>query len=884
MRRTISTLPLPLAVLAVVAAAGPLVACGGDGGAPPGDQDASSQLDTAVDTVDGDDVGVADGIGGVDADGDAVPDAEPDADTSETDIGPDVASSGHPAKGLRVRITDPTGAEGAAVASGTVRLTGLLFGDASAMQWQLGAGSGAITPLPYWQTPPIQLSPGDNAITVTASDGETAVSDIIIVTWNSNYRFGGRLGLSPDFAFVGETRDVAATVAVDPQPSAGQGEVELVEVDAGGGFVRVVGVMRDDGGAGGAGDEIEGDRVRTWRGALPCDSEGERFLRVRVPLAAGGYALSEVQRFDCLRRVTRAACASARAALADAESALAGGTSPEAVASALGAADGVAAAGAAGDGARAVWAVFDDGFGGVALGPSDGTRGGGLVAAAQWVATVAHGATPLGSLRAELGTATGAENDEIRTLSAGMEAELCPPFSRDGAIDDLGLPRLRALGGAGIVALAAHGTVVFGASAAGGSSPASFAGPAQEVFISNDASGCDDLLEEDVPCLVTASGAGDACPAGLRCQITETLSTPEGAAGRGYCLDETQAELRRGAIALAPSGFAVLPAFFERWVGDRGLSGAFVYVGACSSAWGGGLMSTLAAAGAVTVVGFTDRVGEAFASETGAGLLEAAVRGDAIAGEGVAWPSDLEVGSGRLAVVGADALDAGGASLLNGDFGAGSLGGWAASGDGRVVSRFGDAGPVTGKFMGVLSTGLGYTVGTGAISQTICIPDTSTALAFHWRFYSEEFREWCGQESFQDNLSITATTAAGFTETLARLTVDDLCGYTDGTCAECPAPSMCDSECFGQAGCLVDQGSGACEGEYPCQCGRDYGGLEPADIQFDQGGVWRTEWRQSRIGLSRFAGRGPVTLTFAVSDSGDSLFDSAVLLDALTLE
>ena len=55
------------------------------------------------------------------------------------------------------------------------------------------------------------------------------------------------------------------------------------------------------------------------------------------------------------------------------------------------------------------------------------------------------------------------------------------------------------------------------------------------------------------------------------------------------------------------------------------------------------------------------------------------------------------------------------------------------------------------------------------------------------------------------------------------------------------------------------------------------------DIVFDQGGVYGTGWLNLSLDLSAYAGQR-VTLIFAASDIGDSIYDTAILLDNITIE
>ena len=62
--------------------------------------------------------------------------------------------------------------------------------------------------------------------------------------------------------------------------------------------------------------------------------------------------------------------------------------------------------------------------------------------------------------------------------------------------------------------------------------------------------------------------------------------------------------------------------------------------------------------------------------------------------------------------------------------------------------------------MGIISTGLGFTKDMGNITQKFCIPPNAKTLSFYWKFYSEEFLEFCGTQ-FQDSFIATLTDSTG---------------------------------------------------------------------------------------------------------------------------
>jgi hypothetical protein len=364
--------------------------------------------------------------------------------------------------------------------------------------------------------------------------------------------------------------------------------------------------------------------------------------------------------------------------------------------------------------------------------------------------------------------------------------------------------------------------------------------------------------------------------------VTKGLASDSVTTGEGVCLDETQADLRLGNAIITNRGYAVTPSFFEEWSG-RGFPASLVHLGGCRTMWNGSLASSLYAAGARAVTGFSGVVDSAWAGERALSMFEALAEGAAggtvgalhQGGEDPAHPGSF------WRLFGAANLDLSAASLLNGDFESVSLVGWRASGDGRALSQFGAVQPVSGKGMGVISSGLGFSVETGTLEQTFCVPSDKNQLALSWKFMSEEFKEWCGNAKFQDRFKAELVDAQGEVMRIVEVRVDDLCAYADGTCAECTAPRACDAECFAQEGCYLSQDGGACTGEFNCQCGRDYVGLTPSSLGFDQGGVFEVMWRHAVIDVTEHAGRGPVTLRLSVEDSGDSLFDTAVLLDAI---
>jgi hypothetical protein len=180
---------------------------------------------------------------------------------------------------------------------------------------------------------------------------------------------------------------------------------------------------------------------------------------------------------------------------------------------------------------------------------------------------------------------------------------------------------------------------------------------------------------------------------------------------------------------------------------------------------------------------------------------------------------------------------------------------WNLDGDAVFVTQLGGAAPVEGGHAALISSGLRFPAAT-RLSRYLCLSKAVSKVGFSWKFYSEEFEEWCGS-SYQDVLRIVLV--AGETEeVLLERTVDSLCKPEGETCEE--------SDCIGT----------------------EWVGLSEADVGFDQGGVWMTPWQHTEVDVGEFmSGLSPsqaVQIHFAVEDVGDSIFDTAVLLDDIRFE
>ncbi len=177
-------------------------------------------------------------------------------------------------------------------------------------------------------------------------------------------------------------------------------------------------------------------------------------------------------------------------------------------------------------------------------------------------------------------------------------------------------------------------------------------------------------------------------------------------------------------------------------------------------------------------------------------------------------------------------------------FESGNLAGWQVTGQSKVVKSFHGDGPAEGAYLLDLSS-----EGTAEAKVAIqtCVPKGATAVRFLWRVYSAEFLEWCGS-TYQDYFRVAL--AAGGQPTVAfERTINQLC----------PKTSACST------------------------CGEHGVPLVKTELGFDQsaGGVYKSDWQVGYAPLGALADNGAatVTLSFAVGDVGDSVYDTHVLVD-----
>lgn len=825
-----------------------------DGGNVSEDADSSDVVgtdvsveDVPVDVVDPEDLNEVTDTDSGSEDTSGVADAGGTIDTEEP-------GTGFVSAELNLMIIGPQPYDWAQSLGAQIPISGILFGHADVIEWEnvTTGDSGKIPVGQYWQTPgPVQLKPGDNEIQVTAYSDTQQSSDTIVVTFNPAFLFDAAPKATPPIVFTNTSTKVVVTAQISLYSNYDPNSVTLWESDEYGTLLTNKGKMADNGATGATCDEVQKDGV--FSTCLNVNPPNPAVQHYRVSLEVNNVgikynALSPVFTIEAVDHFTAAECEDTVGILKDAKTSFyekLQTTDPliarDEVVNTLAQNTAVAEYGTASDG-WGIWVRFNNGIlGALNLNPP-GFRGGGDGASGlgQSIGTAAPELN-VGSKDAVILAPFAKEFeelDEADPIATTLKDAGCPYFNVGHYKNEqASMYRFRGMTRAGVIAMTSHGDALF--KELSDTARAEFGwehGGSQEIIWTGEPVNCGKLLQATTTC----SGAGTECGNGAgECVI----------GSQNQCVDFKQADLRRGRIVIGPDTYGILPSYVKFHSTTKKFPKSMVYLGSCRSMYNGTFASTFFANGARTVVGYSDYVTSEFAYGRGVHqfqtMIAGGTAGDAL-GDNSEWMDPAVEGS-YLRMFGAPNLSIFDSNVVNPSFETGDATGWQSAGDGRIVTTLGSTIPVDGKFMGLISTGLGFTQQTGELKQKFCIDGAKTKASFYWKYYSEEFLEWCGS-IYQD--AFVATIQG----TNAKITVVDL--KVDSLCP----PNQCGG------------------------CGGKYVGLVPADVSFDQGGVYNTQWQKAEVAIGPLAGSGPVTFSYFTTDAGDSIYDTVVLIDKLVFE
>ncbi len=702
-------------------------------------------------------------------------------------------------------------------------------------------GSGVATGLTNWSVADVPLAIGDNSIVVTAKDlsGKTG-QDEIVVTYNEFLQFSGQPFISPGGTFVNTATPITIRIAIEPNPNLVAGSVRLIEVDNNNNEVAELGELFDDGLLQHA-DDILGDGVFSTILDLTETSTGEIRMRIAAKTQENsgeveGY--SSVFTFNVFDRISSDEDEMIEAAM---DSAL-----------------------------NRMEAVFEA--------PDSDLD-------AALTSTVNLLLEQPGVEDAYLHGNQMIKVDFSSGLSSGI---LLSELDQQGRIITQGGPKISAE-----TRMKLQKRKPLSQQTIGINSLAKRYEEIDEDIILNQKI----LIYEPFANLFWPADKGDAAKAIIQesdlpfevVQLKNQAATVDalfslteygfiiidthGFRGEEFLTGEYVTEnskVKYERLRREKKLFAVVQAKIDPWLNTfswgevpywgvnnkfiQGLSGTFprsvIFNSSCESSSYVNSPHSLKTAffnkGAKTYLGVSDVSTAGFLEECLLDFTGKFNRDLQTTGESFS-PGRVDPKNGALYMIRGNEDMHYATELLNGDFETGDLTAWNKDGDGRVIAQLGTLSPLGGSFMGIISTGLGQTTTTGSIEQAFRVEETETTLTINWNFLSEEFLEFIGS-NFQDFFRIEIVRKSGEVNEVFFRNVDQIASQF-GASQEDP-------------GQLIAVSPG---------------------IVFDRGDVFMTGWQTINIDISAYQEEF-ITLRLSAGDIGDSIYDTAILLDEFIVQ
>lgn len=295
--------------------------------------------------------------------------------------------------------------------------------------------------------------------------------------------------------------------------------------------------------------------------------------------------------------------------------------------------------------------------------------------------------------------------------------------------------------------------------------------------------------------------------------------------------DSMKKDISTGRLAVAPNNtIAILPAFISHY--NSGLPDSLIYMGICRGAWNDKLAKAFFTAGAATYFGYSDTVNDPWAKARGENLFDHLKDGNTTGTAPEIGMKETDDDPAEFKMFGESDLVIVQPDIVNGNFEEGTLAGWSPVGDARIITKLGSLGVYEGQYMAIVSTGLGsVNESTSILSQKVSPTNDKHILKFNYNVVSEEPMEWVGT-IFDDKFEIVINGSATLLESV-------------------------NTSAWSALG-----------GDY------FYGGDST---------TYHTGWKEYTIDLSSHIGNC-VEVQFKTYDQGDSIYDTAALLDSIRLE
>ncbi len=665
-----------------------------------------------------------------------------------------------------------------------------------------------------WEVANIQLENGDNFLTFIAYDGANNADSVsLVVTYNEFISFLGAPVVDPSGFFINTSTDVTINISILKNTNLIENSIKLIEVDNKGNEIQEVCELFDDGDLD-HGDDIQSDGIYSNINNFMEAASSNIYLRVKATSQETGGnidAYSEISTIYIIEDIPEAVVEDIMAIQEDADdkfqeysATMSNTVAINQTVEYLNEQDYVVEATVTESGD--IWILFEYGLTGMVITSEEGNEGGffdvpvrgnsaripiskqtrGTVAGSTLKSTTATDVNQVLCNDALLFAPNydqfhGWGTEFLDNVNDILKDSDCPTFDIDYMKNaDANLSVLRNLTQYGLIVIHTHGGVDK---------------KKNVIFLSGQ--------EVDY----------------------SSLDILDWAIGRIF-----------PATHLGKSIWAVRPSYIDAY--NNVYPHSVVYNGSCESGHNKTLANVFLNKGANTYFGFSETVKSVFDRDMANQLFPELITNNKTTGEAfVPNQHDNNTPPAYFVMFGNSETYFSG-KFSNGDFEEGNLTGWTTDGDGRVITQLGFISPYSGNYMGIISTGLGYTVQTGTLSQNICIPEDASNLIVSWNFLSEEFLEWIGS-SFQDYFEIAIIDSSGTENLIFHKSIDDI------------------------------------NNEYSLT------EVSPG-IVFDQGGVYYTGWLFFSYNLWEYIGTN-VTLIFRAGDVGDSIYDTAILLDEIEI-
>ena len=294
----------------------------------------------------------------------------------------------------------------------------------------------------------------------------------------------------------------------------------------------------------------------------------------------------------------------------------------------------------------------------------------------------------------------------------------------------------------------------------------------------------------------------------------------------------------------------ILPSYVSDHFGtiQTNLPNSLVYLGMCYGLATPTLASAFLNSGADSVVGYTDEISFDYDGAIVHSLFDSLLKGhnvsqalyDAVSANGESDPvfngsCILRSNSGGSLLMFAE-------DIVNGSFeNSIPFYGWNRFGDARIITSLMELSPTDGSNMAIISTGLGsINDSTSRISQFVNVSSAPESLSFDYDWISEEPMEWVNR-GFNDQFSVELILSDGSVRTILHEDIDT--NWTKWIYI----PSI--------------------------------------DFPGGDNTCYHTGWTKMVFDLSPYASliTDGFTIRFTVWDVGDSIYDSAALIDNVTL-